>query len=155
MLIVDAAIRSGKTLQSLAGILRAGERLPIKEVVAFYALDGLFNEPREELEKSLEVEIRSLFRLPLGAPTEPVGRYCRQWLNETLGELDQVANGEQCDGSTSCAIIASGNSSNPGGRLENVPVRSWRSVSGELWMRASGVHRRGWSNPATRPGPRS
>ncbi len=93
-LIVDAAIRSGKTLQSLVGILRAEERLSIKEFLAFYALDGLFNEPREELEKNLKVKIRSLFRLPLGAPTEPVGRYCRQWLNQTLGELDQVANGE-------------------------------------------------------------
>src|SRR5262249_35890268 len=36
---------------------------------------------------SLEIEIRSLFRLPLGAPTEPVGQHCGRRMNETLAEL--------------------------------------------------------------------
>ena len=35
-LIVDAAIRTGKTLQSLVGLLRTGPRPPANEVVAFY-----------------------------------------------------------------------------------------------------------------------
>lgn len=89
-LIVDAAIRSGKTLQSLVGVLRSERRIALKGLTALYAFDGLFDEPRKKLEGSLDVQIRSLFRLPLGAPTEPVGQYCRNRLRETFEELDRV-----------------------------------------------------------------
>ena len=94
-LIVDAAIRSGKTLQSLVSLLRPDGRPHNLEITAFYAIDGLFDESREVLKGSLGVEIRSLFRLPLGAPTESVGRYCRKWLNTTLGELETPGPSEQ------------------------------------------------------------
>jgi hypothetical protein len=93
-LIVDAAIRSGKTLQSLVGVLRSDRRVEPKEVVAFYAFDGLFDESREEMQHSLGVQIRSLFRLPLGSPTEPVGEYCRHRLRETFDQLNE-AEGQQ------------------------------------------------------------
>jgi adenine/guanine phosphoribosyltransferase-like PRPP-binding protein len=89
-LIIDAAIRTGKTLQSLVHLLRAELNPPVCEISAFYAFDGLFSEPREALEKNLGVEIRSLFRLPLGAPTEPVGRHCRQRMTDTLQELAEL-----------------------------------------------------------------
>ena len=45
LLIVDAAIRSGKTLQSLVGVLRSERGLAVKELAAFYAFDGLFDAP--------------------------------------------------------------------------------------------------------------
>lgn len=90
--IVDAAIRTGKTLQSLVGVLRDGSVPAVTEIAAFYAFDGLFREPRQELERNLNVEVRSLFRLPLGAPTEPVGQHCRRRLTATLEEID-AANG--------------------------------------------------------------
>jgi hypothetical protein len=89
-MIVDAAIRSGKTLQSLVGVLRSEQRVAVKEIATLYAFDGLFDEPRKEMEESLNVQIRSLFRLPLGVPTEPVGRYCRHRMRETFAELDQA-----------------------------------------------------------------
>ena len=55
-MIVDAAIRSGKTLQSLVGILRKDSHLSIKVSIGFYAIDGLFDKPRIEMEKELGVE---------------------------------------------------------------------------------------------------
>lgn len=88
-LIVDAAIRSGSTLRSLVTLLRPDGRPVAGDLAAFYAIDGLFDESRATLRDDLGVEIRSLFRLPLGAPTEPVGRYCRRWLGATLGELER------------------------------------------------------------------
>ena len=90
-LIVDAAIRSGKTLQSLVGILRKDSHLSIKVSIGFYAIDGLFDKPRIEMEKELGVEIRSLFRLPLGtnrasrAILPPMAKQDAQQL-ETFGE---------------------------------------------------------------------
>jgi hypothetical protein len=89
-LIIDAAIRTGKTLQSLVHLLRSDPSPPACEIASFYAFDGLFSEPREALERSLSVNIQSLFRLPLGAPTRPVGRHCRQRMTDTLRELAEL-----------------------------------------------------------------
>jgi hypothetical protein len=86
-LVVDAAIRTGKTLQSIVELLRSGDNPPPCEIAAFYAFDGLFHEARDDLEKKAKVEIRSLFRLPLGVPTEPVGNSCRWQMTSTLQEL--------------------------------------------------------------------
>jgi hypothetical protein len=96
-LVVDAAVRTGKTLQSLVGMLRGGANPSARNIVAFYAFDGLFEEPRKELERELYVEIRSLFRLPLGMPTEPVGRHCRERISETLAELEETDSTERQD----------------------------------------------------------
>jgi hypothetical protein len=86
-LVVDAAIRTGKTLQSIVNLLRTAPNHPDYQVAAFYAFDGLFQESRTQLEKCLGTEIRSLFRLPLGAPTEPVDQYCGRRMSDTLREL--------------------------------------------------------------------
>jgi adenine/guanine phosphoribosyltransferase-like PRPP-binding protein len=86
--VIDAAIRTGKTLQSLVGVLRASLQSTTGALVAFYALDGLCQRPRDALQSGLGVEVRSLFQLPLGAPTDPVGRHWRHRLAETLTELD-------------------------------------------------------------------
>jgi hypothetical protein len=91
-LVVDAAIRTGTSLRSLVEVIRTAELPKVKEIGTLYAFDGLFTEQRTELEASLGVEVRSLFKLPFGAPTEPVGRHCRERLKDTLGEL----NGPKC-----------------------------------------------------------
>jgi len=94
MLVVDAAIRTGKTLNSLVALIRRA-RLPADgEIASFYAFDGLFDEQRGDLQQNLRVDVHSLFRLPLGAPTEPVGRHCRQRLKGTLEELDDPKSRE-------------------------------------------------------------
>lgn len=92
--IVDAAIRTGKTLQSLISLLRGGPVPAVSDVKAFYAFDGLFQEAREKLEREVKVEVRSLFRVPLGAPTEPLGRHCRRRLSETLAEITESNDDE-------------------------------------------------------------
>jgi hypothetical protein len=94
-LVVDAAIRSGKTLQSLVSILRDRSNSPAREIVAFYAFDGLFGDPRRALERALSVEVRSLFKLPLGTPTQPVSQHYRRRLHETLAELSSQAGRER------------------------------------------------------------
>jgi len=90
VVVVDAAIRTGKTLRSIVSALRRGPRPIVDEIFAFYAFDGLFQRPREELESSLGVKVRSLFRLPLGAPTKPVGEHCRRRLRDTLAEIEAL-----------------------------------------------------------------
>ena len=47
----------GKTLQSLVTLLRTAPDRPDCEIAGFYAFDGLYQEPRSDLEKSLDIEI--------------------------------------------------------------------------------------------------
>ena len=87
LVIVDAAIRSGKTLQSLVECLRPKSGKARREIHAFYAWNGLFEKQQTELEGRLRVHIRSLFRLPFGPPINAAGKLWRARLKETLASL--------------------------------------------------------------------
>jgi hypothetical protein len=84
--VVDAMFRTGKTLQSLIHVLKKNSF--VKDIAAFYVFDGSFRETQESLLGELGTPIRSLFRLPLGQPTEPAGDYWRERLQETMTKIE-------------------------------------------------------------------
>jgi hypothetical protein len=91
VIVVDAAIRTGKTLQSLVNCLRALPQSTCQEIQAFYAINGLFEEQQDELEGRLRIGIRSLFRMPFGSPIDPAGKRWRLRLQQTLKTLPTFA----------------------------------------------------------------
>jgi adenine/guanine phosphoribosyltransferase-like PRPP-binding protein len=87
VVVVDAMFRTGKTLQSLVHVLKKRKIPLVKEIVAFYLFDGSWGRTRESLQRELAVPIRSLFRLPLGQPTEPARDHWHRRLKDTLNTI--------------------------------------------------------------------
>lgn len=77
ILLVDAAIRTGDSLAAMAKALDDTWLKQHSRVMAVCVLDALSGKSRLELSEALELEIRTLFNLPLAPPTEQV----RHWAN--------------------------------------------------------------------------
>ena len=88
-IVVDAAIRTGDTLRSMVQLLRQPDKPIVQTVCGFYAFDGLFESHRRTLFEELGATIYNLFKLPLGRPTQPIGKYCRERMKSTLQNLDE------------------------------------------------------------------
>jgi hypothetical protein len=85
VVIVDAAVRTGETLSAIARSLSKDFLSCRPHVIAFCVLNALSSRSEEELSAALNVEIRTLFNVPLAPPTEQV----RHWANvqkATIGE---------------------------------------------------------------------
>jgi adenine/guanine phosphoribosyltransferase-like PRPP-binding protein len=93
--VVDAAIRTGDTLRTFVQLLRQPDKPIVPTVCGFYVFDGLFESYRRSLFKELEAIIYNLFRIPLGRPTQPIGKYCREGMKSTLRNLDERFPGKQ------------------------------------------------------------
>lgn len=77
LVLVDAAVRTGDSLTAMTQVVDDLSLREGRQIVVFCVLDALAQRSRTELAESLDVEIRTLFRVPLAPPTERV----RDWMN--------------------------------------------------------------------------
>lgn len=85
--IVDAAIRTGKTLELFASVLKSCGECATSKLHSFYVFDGMSDDDRRRVEKRVGMSVSSLYRVPLGMPTAPVGPMCRERFQVTLDSL--------------------------------------------------------------------
>jgi hypothetical protein len=86
VVVVDAAIRTGETI---AAVTRAVDDKWLRKHTRFIALgilDALSHRSRQDLAEELDIEIRTLFTLPLAPPTEQV----RHWANSRKAAIRQL-----------------------------------------------------------------
>ena len=82
-IIVDSAIRTGESLGAMVRAIDDAGLRTGRKVVAFCVLDALSRVSRRDLARTLGIEIRTLFQVPLAPPTERV----RSWANSKKSEM--------------------------------------------------------------------
>ena len=77
-IVIDAAIRTGGTLRAMVQRLSKAEGEEERVISACVVFSSQTSEETQGLRQELDIAINHLLFVPLGAPTEPIGRYCRQ-----------------------------------------------------------------------------